>query len=138
MSYTTKQELIDAFGEQPLIDLTDRATPPANAIDDAVLTRAIDDTDALIDVYVGARYQLPLAQTPPVLAQLAKPIVFHKLHIDAVSEKVQVDLNQAMKTLEWISTGKVKLNIAGVEPTTQADTVTYCAKPRTDVEGYCP
>lgn len=138
MSYVTQEELIAAYGEKPLIELTDRAEPPAGEIDTAVIERAIADTDALIDGFVGARYRLPMTDVPALLRQLAQPIVFHKLHIDAVSDKVKADYDDARRTLEWIAAGKVKLNVAGIEPKATAGEPAHCAAPRTDLTGYCP
>lgn len=115
MSYATKAELIARYGEKMLIQLTDRATPPA-AIDDAVVDRALTDTDAAIDGYLLGRYVLPLAGTPPLLADLAQAIAIYKLHRRSPDQKIKDDYDSAMKTLRDIANGSVRLNVAGVEP----------------------
>jgi len=116
MPYASQQELIDRFGEQMLIDLTDRATPPAGAIDATVVDRALTDTDAAIDGYLGAKYQLPLTDTPPLVVDLALAIAIYKLHPFAPNSKIKDDYTDALKTLLQISQGTVKLPIAGLEP----------------------
>lgn len=116
MPYATQAELTDRYGAQRLIDLTDRVEPPAGTIDATVVDRALADTDALIDGYVGARYDLPLASVPALLRDLALAIAFHKLHLDMTPEKVAEDHREALRTLDRISKGSVKLDIAGAEP----------------------
>ena len=67
MTYTSQADLVDRYGTDMLVDLTDRETPPADAIDAAVVARALDDTDAAIDGFLLGRYALPLATTPNAL-----------------------------------------------------------------------
>lgn len=116
MAYATLQELTDRFGQDMLVNLTDRATPPAGAVDAAVVDRALADTDATIDGYLGAKYQLPLAETPPLVLDLALTIAIYKLHPFAPNSKIKDDYDQALKTLEQIAKGVVKLPVAGLEP----------------------
>jgi phage gp36-like protein len=116
MPYTSLADLTDRYGEPMLVELTDRADPPANAIDAGVVDRALADTDALIDGYLKGRYRLPLASTPPVLRDLAQPIAVYKLHRHTASDKVRDDYRDAVRTLEKIARGEVRLDVAGVEP----------------------
>jgi phage gp36-like protein len=116
MSYASQADLVERYGAPMLIDLTDRASPPADAIDAAVVSRALDDADASIDGYLLGRYILPLTSTPPVLRDLAQAIAIYKLHRDTVSDKIGSDYTSALKTLALIASGTVRLNVAGVEP----------------------
>jgi phage gp36-like protein len=137
MSYTTQAELTARYGADRMIELTDRATPPAGAIDATVLTRAIADADATIDAYVGKHYTLPFATVPELLKRIAQALVFHSLHIDSVSEKVKADYDQAMRQLEWIATGKLKLaDAAGAEPTVSSGAPAYTSADRVDLTGF--
>jgi phage gp36-like protein len=115
-NYTSQDDLIERYGTDLLLDLTDRADPPAGTIDAGVVQRALDDTDAGIDGYLLGRYVLPLAATPPLLRDLAQSIAIYKLHRDTASDKINNDYASAMKTLALISSGTVRLNVAGVEP----------------------
>lgn len=117
MSYTSQQVLVDRFGERLLLELTDRADPPAGAIDAAVVDRALEDTDAVIDGYLAGRYALPLAVTPPLLADLAAQIAVYKLHITSPDPKIGDDYKAAIATLTRIADGTVRLPAAGIEPT---------------------
>ena len=99
-----------------LISLTDRAKPATGVIDTSVVDRALADTDATIDGYLAGRYQLPLASTPALVTELALPIAIYKMHRKVASEKIRKDYDDAMKALREISTGTIRLDIAGAEP----------------------
>lgn len=116
MTYASQADLVERFGTSMLIDLTDRASPPAGEIDAAVVTRALEDTDAAINGFLLGRYKLPLPETPPALRDIAQAIAIYKLHRDVSSDKIRQDYLDAMKTLGQIRTGVVRLDIAGVEP----------------------
>lgn len=117
MPYATQDGLIARVGEAMLIDLTDRAMPPAGAIDAGVVLAALEDTDALIDGYLAGRYALPLAVTPRLLATAAETIAIYKLHAQVVSEKIEKDYRDQLKLLAAIAAGDVRLPGAdGVEP----------------------
>lgn len=117
MSYTNLQELIGRYGEAMLVDLTDRADPPAGSVDAGVIDRALADADALIDGFLKGRYLLPLAATPPLVRDLALAIAVYKLHRNVASEKIRQDYDDALRTLRDIAAGTVRLDVAGAEPT---------------------
>lgn len=116
MSYTSLSQLTDRFGEQMLLGLTDRATPPSGVIDAAVVNRALADTDAVIDGYLAGRYVLPLAEVPPLVADLALAIAIYKLHTYEPDKKVDTDYRDALAMLDRIGRGAVRLPVEGVEP----------------------
>lgn len=122
MTYATQAELVERFGETMLVDLTDRADPPAGSIDAGVVAEALADTDAMIDGHLLGRYKLPLTETPTLLKDLAKAISIYKLHRDSVSDKIQADYQDALKTLRLIASGDIRLNVAGVEPASSGAT----------------
>lgn len=116
MPYVTLQQLLVQPGEPLLIQLTDRSVPATGAVDEAVVSRVLADSDALINGYLAGRYSLPLESTPPLVASLAQAIVFYRLHNFAPEAKVQKDYDDAISTLKQIASGTVKLDVAGVEP----------------------
>jgi phage gp36-like protein len=116
MPYSSLAELSDRYGTNQLISLTDRADVATGVIDTDVIDQALASADALIDGHLGARYQLPLAQTPPLIADLAQAITFWKLHIFDPGAKVKADYDAAMRTLRDISSGTVRIPAAGIEP----------------------
>lgn len=56
--YATVQDMIERFGEQEIMHLTD---PEGVAVQEAKARRALDDAQALVDASVGRTYRLPLA-----------------------------------------------------------------------------
>jgi len=103
MTYCTKQDLIDRFGEKELIQLTDRVTSPASAIDDTVVTRAIADATALADGYIGKAYSLPLPTVPDVAR--------YYLHFKGVDKDspIQRAYDQAVNYYKDVAKGIVQL-----------------------------
>jgi phage gp36-like protein len=114
--YTSLAELIDRYGNSHLISLTDRADMATGVIDTGVIDQALASADALINGYLTGRYKLPLSETPPLIADLAQAIAFQKLHLFDLPPQVKEDKADALKTLENIARGIVRLPIDGVEP----------------------
>ena len=117
MAYNTKQNMIDRYGESELIALTDRAG--AGVVDDAVLSQAINDAAAEIDGYLGGRYRMPLATTPPILTVYACDMTRYRLYDDAATEQVEKRYQDAIKFLRLAAEGKVQIGPAadGSKPT---------------------
>lgn len=114
MAYCTRQNLIDRYGEEELIQLTDRAN--IGQIDDAVLDQAIADAAAEIDGYLSARYTLPLGSVPAALTRVAADIARYDLYSSVAPEHVRQRYEDARRFLEQIAAGRVQLGAGGVEP----------------------
>ena len=109
MPYATKQNLIDRFGQQELVELTDSAE--LGVIDDGAVAVALADTDAEINSFLAGRYTLPLTQTSPELERLACDIARYRLWDDAASETVKNRYDDAIKKLRDVSKGVASLGI---------------------------
>lgn len=116
MPYSTLEQLTDRHGQRALVALTDRDETPTDAIDTDVVDRAIEDADAVIDGYVGRRYQLPLAAVPALITDLSQAIAIWKLHRFEPPGKVKTDYEDAIRTLRDISSGSIVLDVEGEEP----------------------
>ena len=116
MAYTTLQELIDRYGEAMLIGLTDRDDVSTGAVDPETIDQAIAADGAQIDGYVGSRYALPMSETPPLIAKLARAITCWERHVYDAPDKITEDYKEAVGTLKDISRGAVVLDVAGNEP----------------------
>jgi phage gp36-like protein len=121
-SYATLETLTDRYGAETLERLTDRADPPAGAIDEGVVDRAIADTDGMIDGYLRARYVTPLAEVPPQVADAALAIAFYKLHRWEPDTKVRRDYEDAMRALREIANGTIHLTAETIQPTASGGT----------------
>lgn len=112
MSYVTTDQLMDRYGSNMLVDLTDRATPASGAIDADVVARAVADTAAVIDGHLAKRYTLPLSEVPALITDLAASITIWKLHIYEPAGKIEADYKEAMRQLAAISAGTITLPLA--------------------------
>jgi phage gp36-like protein len=134
MAYATVQDMIDRFGEQEMIQLTDDDNAAVQA---APVERALEDAQGLVDGYVGRIYRLPLTGcTKPVPTEeepLATELVAHPLLVRltcdiaryylydnlAPEHEVAGRYKAAEKTLQAIGDGKAGLSCPwGGEPGT--------------------
>lgn len=116
MSYTTPGQLTDRYGRQMLVGLTDRDHIATGWLDEATVERAIADAGATIDGYLAVRYRLPLEAVPPLVADLAARIAIWNLHTAAADPKIEADYREAIRTLEGLSKGVLRLDLDGAEP----------------------
>lgn len=116
LSYATQQNMVDRFGSDELIELTDRADPPAGLIDVTVVGLALADADAEIDSYISVRYALPLAATPARLIKVACDIARKHLFKDQPLDEVIDNYKAAVAFLRDVSRGVAELDVAGAEP----------------------
>ena len=110
MNYATLAGLISRFGETELVQLTDRTG--ANAIDTAVVDRAIADAAAEIDGYLQGRYELPLATVPAIITAYACDIARYRLFDDRATEQVTKRYDDAIRFLKLVAKGEVQLGTA--------------------------
>ncbi|MCM0018508.1 MAG: DUF1320 domain-containing protein [Tagaea sp.] len=132
MPYATQADLIDRYGTETIRDLSDRATPPAGAIDAGVVAKALESASDEIDGYLRGRYALPLAQPfPRPLVAAACEIAFHRLHPQLVPQDVKDAYASALARLKEISNGVFKLDLAPAPSATSgADDVTLAGPGR--------
>jgi phage gp36-like protein len=108
MSYATRQDLIDRFGERELIALTDEN---GQFLVEDVLSTALVDADADIDTHLAMRYTLPLATAPVVLVRIACDLARYYLYGQAAPEHVKERHDAARELLAALASGKVSLGI---------------------------
>ncbi len=118
MTYATQQDLIDRYGEEELLQLTDRAN--TGSIVAAVVNKALADADAEIDSYLAARYALPLATVPEVVVRLASDMARFYLYDDRATEGVSKRYDNAVKLLRSIASGAASIGVdsAHAQPAT--------------------
>ncbi|WP_435100827.1 gp436 family protein [Arhodomonas sp. AD133] len=125
MAYASVQDLIDRFGEDELIELTD--TERTGQVDQAQVETALEEASAEIDALIRRRYSVPVSPAPALLRRLCADIA--RYHLDAIGgrEHVAKRRNDAVKRLESIAAGRATLD--GGERT-GAGTVHVSSKPR--------
>jgi len=129
MTYATQQDLVDRFGSDELIQLTDRAN--VGTIDSTVVNRVLGDADAEINGYLAGQYALPLATVPAVLVRLACDIARYQLSADRVTEAVRDRYKDSVAMLSKIARGEVQLGVAtGQAPAPTDSGIAYSAPDR--------
>lgn len=116
MPYATLDSLIDRYGEALLVQLTDRGVVPTGAIDQDVTERGRIDAEALVDGYLGVKYALPLAEVPPLIADITRRIWLYNLHPHTPDDKVKADYEAALRQLRDIAGGTLTIPAAGLAP----------------------
>ncbi|PJA76519.1 DUF1320 domain-containing protein, partial [bacterium CG_4_9_14_3_um_filter_65_15] len=109
MAYSSLQDLIDRFGEQELIELTDRDR--LGQIDQAVIARAQADADAEIDGYLGGRVPVPLATVPGAVVRIACNLTRYYLWADRASDEVRRRYEDGVKFLAAVGKGQIDLGL---------------------------
>lgn len=135
--YTTSAQLITAFTEQELIQLTDREN--IGIIDDVVLSAAIAQADRLIDGYISPPYDLPLPQMlidDSSLPEMAGYIVRKNIFKNGPTENVMDDYKMALAWLRDVQSGKVSLGEQDTQTQSQGRTVFKTGVSQHDWEGY--
>lgn len=109
MSYASQQDLIDRYGEAQLIQLTDRADPPAGAIDPDEVARALSFAAALIESLVSARYTVPLSPVPPMVVEVACDLARYRLYGEAPTDEVRRRYDDALRWLHDVQAARADL-----------------------------
>ncbi len=113
--------MIDRYGEEELIQLTDRTQ--AEEIDDTVIDAAINDATGTMDAYLGTRYALPLSSVPAVLKRICCDIARYLLHGNEAPESVSDRHGAAIEFLQAIAKGDLDLAVG--ETSGDGDSVEY-------------
>ena len=109
MPYATQAQMIARFGEQELIQLTDR-DGLLGAIVTAVLDAALLDADEEIDSYLRGVRALPLvAPIPERLVRVACDLARYHLYDDHAPEGVRTRYQGGIRWLRDVASGKASL-----------------------------
>jgi len=109
MPYATQQDLIDRFGADELIQLTDDDN--AGVINTDRVTQVLGDASTRIDGYLASRYTLPLTTVPPALTQYACDIARYILAKDTPTDTMSARYDEAIKFLGRVASGVYSLGI---------------------------
>ena len=110
MAYATLDDLVARFGEQELIDQTDRVS--GTNVDAELVARVLDYASATIDPYLAGRYDLPLPSVPALLVGLCCDMARYALYPDAAPEMVKDRYNNALRLLREIAAGTLQLGLS--------------------------
>lgn len=110
MAYCAQTDLVERYGEDELVQVTDRSSPPSGVIDATTVARACGDATATIDSYARGRYATPLAAANvAVVLPYACAIARWHLHEDGHPEHVEHGYKAAINWLKDLAAGRVGL-----------------------------
>lgn len=107
MPYATQADLIQRFGEEELIQLTDRAL--TGQVERGAVNAALADADAAIEGYLAGRYAVPVSPIPALLRRLACDMARFFLHGNAATEPVRQAYEDAQRMLKDLADGRAVL-----------------------------
>ncbi|QUN06433.1 DUF1320 domain-containing protein [Shewanella yunxiaonensis] len=120
MDYATLADMVNRFGEDELISLTDRSN--TGSVDSTVLDSALADAAATIEGYIAAKYPLPLATVPGVLNRICCDLTRYYLYDERATDQVTKRHDDAIKLLTQLSTGTVTLGLPETDIPQSSDT----------------
>ena len=109
MSYCTYDDLVNAFGHEEILQLTDRDRNGRQ--DDDVMEEAVAFADSLVDGYLRERYSVPLTNPPKNLVGIVCDIVRYRLYNEQPTELVVIRYEAAIQWLKDVARGLVRLDI---------------------------
>jgi len=113
------EAFVDRFGLDEIILLTDAGD---GRIDRKMLIGALSDAQAQAEAYLADRYTLPLATVPQLVEMAIADIAHARLYRRELPKNVEDAQKIAMRNLEAIGNGKIKLGIP-LAPSTSSDPV---------------
>lgn len=113
MAYASPDHMVARFGERPLVQLTDEAE-----WNDAAKERVswqLEDASTKADAFLATIYAAGGASVvPPLITGIVCDLAFYALHTDP-PKKVVDDRNLALKMLQDIREGKIKIDEGNVD-----------------------
>lgn len=113
-TYASLQDMIDRFGLEELIELTDYSQ--TGAIDSTKLGMALQDANNEIDGYLSGVCNLPLVTIPPRLIKIAADIARYELYGARCTDQVRQRYTDGISFLKQVVTGTASL---GLDPLLQ-------------------
>ena len=108
-TYASQQDLVDRFGQDELIRLTNPDDLQATTIDTARLDRAIADAEASVDGYLAGPYDTPLDPVPRVVTKITCDLARFELYDEHAPEQITARKEDALKFLRSVARGDVTL-----------------------------
>lgn len=106
MAYCTEQDLIDRFGADEILQLSDRDRDGTNDVE--VIAGVIADATAEMDAWFAGRWTMP-ATTPQDVVRRACDIARYLLYNDRATEIVRKRYDDALTWLRDVAAGRVSI-----------------------------
>lgn len=111
MTYATKDDIDTLYGTRLLLTIAD--DDGNGQVDTALVARAIEDSEGLIDSYLSTRYDLPLASVPNFLRRICCNIAIYTIAVDGdrLTDEYRQRYEDAIDHLKRIADGKAGLGL---------------------------
>ena len=112
MTYANIQDMLDRFGEQELLALSDR--DDVGVVCDEVVDEALVSATGEIDPYLMGMYTLPLNPVPVIVRDFTCDIARFRLCGAGVTvtEEIRKRYEDAIKFFTKVSKGEIKLGLS--------------------------
>ena len=109
MAYCTQADVATRIGNERLVSLADHDGD--GAADSDVVQGAIDSADALMDSFLGVRYDVPLDPVPESAKTCAVNLAVYFLQLgrDSVTEDVREQYQADLEWLRQVAAGRTTL-----------------------------
>ena len=114
MPYATVDDMIAAFGEAPLVELTDRAG--TGNLDTEVLAAAMARAEAEVDGYLKQRYPAGLNTESDLVRGIVCDLCRYNLYVSDAPETVVERKQNAVRQLQSIAAGRLSLGVVNAPP----------------------
>lgn len=116
MSYATPAQMVERFGQEELIQVSNRTGYPAAEIDPVTLAAALKDGSDLIDGYLGKRYAIPLKPVPSLAVRWNCDLARWFLQPGAPPEMVKANYERTLEELQAAADGSISLGVEDEKP----------------------
>ncbi len=108
--YATLANMVARFGEQELIQLTDRADPAMEVVDEAVFNVDALRADGYVNGYLRTRYALPMVTPDIGVVTAAENVTRYYLFGNGAPQYVKDGYDESTDWLKLVQSGKVLLD----------------------------
>ncbi len=126
MAYADSAEMAKRFKDLELVELTNPDDLNASTINEVDMQVALDDASAEIDALIGVRFSVPLDPVPAIVIPVCCDITRFRLYAGKAPEEVQNRYDSAVKLLQRMAKGDVKV---GTEKPANGTGPTYFEQP---------
>lgn len=114
--YITRKDLVDRFSQREIDRLEANIKNNVDNTDTDPVSTAINDAEDVINGYIAAQNDMPLLIIPSSVSRACSVLARYYLYKDKPTEQVRTDYEDAIRWLEQVSIGRIKLVLEAKQP----------------------
>ena len=120
-SYATIESMIERFGNEDLVEITDTEVPYTGEINLTKLQVAINSANAEVDAYLSKQLHVPTVLASPFVQMMSCDIARYHVALGnaRVSERDEKRYELAVKNLKMVNDGKIGIGAGTAETEAQ-------------------